>query len=149
MAQYVYQGYFDDVIAGLTGVQDLRLLLVMSNSTFDSQANGMSNMSDFTTIDECDGAGYVQLDLASVALAWDGANLRLEYDATDGDMDGGGGVITAATRTVTGFIVKRYVDGTDANDVPWFGRDIGPYTLAGGAFDFQFNAEGILQLASA
>jgi len=148
MSQYVYQGYFDDVIGGNAGVEDLRVMLVMTNSTFDSQID-VQTMSDFTTIDECDGAGYVQLDLLSAAAAWDSGNSRLEYDAADGDLDGGSGIITASTRQVSGFIVKRYVDGTDANDVPWFGRDIGPYTLAGGAFDFQFNAEGILQLASA
>ena len=148
MAQYVYQGYFDDVIGGNAGAVDLRLMLVMTNSTFDSEID-VQTLSDFTTIDECDGAGYVQLDLAGVAAAWDAANDRLEYDATDGDLDGGSGIITASTRNVSGFIVYRYVDGTDANDVPWFGRDIGPYALAGGAFDFQFNAEGILQLASA
>jgi hypothetical protein len=148
MAQYVYQGYFDDVAGGNAGAEDLRVMLVMSNSTFDTDTN-VGNLSDFTTIDECDGAGYVQLDLASVAVAWDSSNARLEYDAADGDLDGGSGIITASTRDVTGFIVYRYVDGTAANDVPWFGRDIGPYTLAGGAFDFQWNTEGILQLASA
>lgn len=148
MAQYVYQGYFDDIASGNAGAEDLRVLLVMSNSTFDSDTE-VAKMDDFTTLDECDGAGYVQLDLANVTVTYDAVNDRLEYDADDGDLDGGSGIITVSTRDVTGFVVKRYVDGTDANDVPWYGRDIGPYTLAGGAFDFTFNAEGILQVASA
>jgi hypothetical protein len=148
MAQYVYQGYFDDIVGGNAGAVDLRVLLVMSNSTFDTDTN-VANLSDITTLDECDGAGYARLDLQTVTAAWDGTNMRLEYDAADGDMDGGSGIITASTRQVTGFIVYRYVDGTAANDVPWFGRDIGPYSLAGGAFDFQWNAEGFLQVASA
>lgn len=149
MAQVIYQGFYDDLLAGsVTASADLRVLLVMEDTTCDTEPDAQ-NMSDFTTIDECDGAGYAQLDLASVAAAYDSANDRLEFDAADGDMDGGSGIIGAATRDVTGYVLYRYVDGTDANDVPWGYRDIGPYTMAGGPFDFTWNAEGILQLGSA
>jgi len=149
MGQVVFRGFTDDLLAGNTiSAADLRVLLVMSNTTCDTEPDAQT-MSDFTTIDECDGAGYVQLDLASVAAAWDAANDRLEWDATDGDMDGGSGAIAAATRDVTGYVIKRYVDGTDANDVPWVYRDIGPYTMAGGPFDFTWHAEGLIQVASA
>jgi len=61
-------------------------------------------------------------------------------------LDGGGDSIALSTRDVTGYVIKRYVDGTDANDVPWGYRDIGPYSLSGGPFDFTFNTEGILQI---
>ena len=149
MAQVVYQGFYDDILGGaVTAAADLRVILVMTNTTCDTQEDAQ-NMSDFTTIDECDGAGYAELDLASITAAYDSTNDRLEFDAADGDMDGGSGAIAAATRDVQAYVIKRYVDGTDANDVPWVYRDIGPYTLAGGAFDFAWNAEGIGQGASA
>jgi len=103
-------------------------------------------MSDFTTIDECDGAGYAELDLAAWTGAYDSTNNRYEFDATDGDMDGGTDSIALSSRQVQGYVLYRYVDGTDANDVPWGYLDIGPYTLGGGKFDFVWNAEGIAQL---
>ncbi len=147
MAQIVYRGYADDVLAGnaISGA-DLRIILVMTSTTCDTEHDAQ-DFADFTTIDECDGVGYAELNLASVAAAWDAANNRLEWDADDGDMDGGGGSIAAASRDVQGYVIYRYVDGTDANDVPWGYQDIGPYTLSGGTFDFAFDAEGIFQLA--
>jgi len=149
MGQVMFRGFTDDVLAGAAiSAADLRVILVMTNTTCDTEPD-VQTMSGFTTIDECDGVGYAELDLASVAAAWDATNNRLEWDATDGDMDGGGGSIAAATRDVQGYVIYRYVDGTDANDVPWGYRDIGPYTMAGGPFDFVWNAEGIAQLASA
>ena len=145
----IYQGFYDDLMGGsFTGAPDCRVYLLMTNTTCDTELDAQT-MSDFTTIDECDGAGYVQLDLLTGTTAYDVANDRLEYDAADGDMDGGSSIIAAASRDVSMYLVKRYVDGTDANDVPWFAKEIGPYTLAGGAFDFTWNAEGLLQIASA
>jgi hypothetical protein len=149
MGQIVYQGYLNDIIGGAAvAAADLRVLLVMTDTTCDTE-NDAATMSDFTVIDECDGVGYVQLDLLSGAAAYDAVNDRLEYDVADGDMDGGGGIITVSTRSVSGFLIKRYVDGTDANDVPWVFRDIGPYILSGGAFDFEWSTEGIIQVAGA
>jgi hypothetical protein len=144
MSQKIYRGWHDDMLAGnVVSAVDLRIMLVMTNTTCDTE--DAQTLSDFTTIDECDGVGYAQLDLAGVGAAWDAVNLREEWDATDGDMDGGGGSIAASARDVQGYVVYRYVDGTDANDVPWGYRDIGPYTTAGGPFDFAWNAEGIWQ----
>ena len=146
MAQVMFRGFVDDVLAG-TAVSgaDLRVLLVMTNTTCDTEHDAQT-LSGFTTLDECDGTGYARLNLASVAGAWDATNNRYEWDADDGDMDGGGGSITASSRAVQGYVIYRYVDGTAANDVPWGYRDIGPYTLSGGSFDFTWNVEGIAQI---
>ena len=149
MAQVVYQGFYDDLMAGnVTSSADLRALLVMSNTTIDVDEDAQT-LSDFTTIDECDGTGYSELDLASVSVAYDSTNDRLVIDAADGDFDGGGGSITATTREVSRVLIKRYVDGTDANDVPWFSIDIGPYDPVGGAFDVTWNSTGIAYIGSA
>jgi hypothetical protein len=120
MAQVVYQGFYDDIVAGFVkAATDVRARLVMSNTTIDTQEDAQT-ISDFTTLDECDGTGYVLLQIANLTVAYDSTNDRLVIDGDDGDFDGGSGVITASSRTITRVLIERYVDGTDANDVPWF-----------------------------
>ena len=143
MAQAVYQGLHDDIIGGsLTSSADLRLMAVMSNTTTDTETDAQT-LSDFTTIDECDGVGYAQADLASLSVAYNASTDKLVIDADDCDLDGGSDIIAVSTRQVTRLLFYRYVDGTDANDVPWFSIDVGPFTLSGGPFDVQFNTTGI------
>lgn len=149
MAQAVYQGFYDDLVAGnVTASADLRAMLVMSNTTTDTETDAQT-LSDFTTQDECDGVGYAQLDLLTITCAYDTATDRLVIDAANGDFDGGLGTIAASSRDVTRVLIYRYVDGTDANDVPWASIDIGPYTTAGGAFDVTWNATGVIYIGSA
>ena len=144
MAQAVYQGLHDDMEAGnVTDGADIRCMAVMSNTTTDTETDAQT-LSDFTTIDECDGVGYAQADLASVTVSYDAANDRhMQIDAADFDLDGGGDTVATATRDVTRILYYRYVDGTDANDVPWFSIDIGPYTMQGGSFDVIVNTTGL------
>jgi hypothetical protein len=151
MAQIVFRGFSDDMIAGnAIAAADLRVLLVMTNTTVDTE-HDVQTLSGFTTLDECDGVGYARLDLASVAGAWDATNNRYEWDADDGDMDGGTNSILASTRDIQGFVIYRHVDGTDANDVPWVYSDTGgfPFTTGGGSFDFTWDTEGLIQVKSA
>ena len=145
----VHQGFYVDLLAGnVVAAPDLRVRAVMSNTTCDTEAD-VSTFSGFTTIDECDGVGYAERDLANVSVAYDSANDRLLIDADDYDLDGGGGSVAASSRQVVGLVYYRYVDGTDANDVPWFYVGIGPYTMTGGAFDITVHADGIANIALA
>lgn len=142
MAQVVYQGFFVDLEAGtVTDATDLRAKLVMSSTTIDVE--DALNLVDFTAIDECDGVGYAELDLASLSVAYDDTNDRLMIDAADGDFTGGTDILQVSTRQITRVLFYRYVDGTDANDVPWFSQDIGPFTTAGGPFDAVWPTTGI------
>ena len=144
MAQVIYQGFFDDVAAGnVTSSADLRAMLLMANTTTDTEEDAQT-MSDFTTIDEADGVGYAALDIAGVSVAYDSTNNRLVIDGTDDDFESGG--IDTCSRNVTRVLIKRYVDGTDANDVPWSSIDIGPYSPGGGTFDVTWNTTGILYI---
>ena len=151
MAQVVYQGFYDDVLAGnVTASADLRAILCMSNTDIaDAGAEDAQNMSDFADYDECDGLGYAELDLANVTMAYDSTANTLVIDADNGDFDGGGDVIQTSSRQVTRVLIKRYVDGTDANDVPWTSIDIGPFTTSGGPFDVTWNASGAIYIGSA
>jgi len=149
MVQTVYQGFYDDIMGGtVIAASDLRAILVMSNTTTDTEEDAQT-MSDFTTIDECDGVGYAEYDVVSHAVAYNSTTDVLAIDGDDGDMDGGGDVIQVSTRDVTGIVFYRYVDGTDANNVPWFSETIGPFTLSGGPFNVVINAAGIATIGSA
>lgn len=149
MAQLIFQGFYDDLEAGtVTDAVDIRIMAVMTDTTCDTEVDAQT-LSDFSNIDECDGVGYAQLDLLNVTVAYDDTNDMLKIDADDGDLDGGGDVINVSTRDVQGLVCYRYVDGTDANDVPWWYLDVGPYTLGGGPFDITWHTNGVTRIKTA
>ena len=65
--------------------------------------------------DEYDGAGYSELDLASLLLTKQTATDRTELDAANGTF---GATVAAGTRSITALLFYVYVDGTTANDYP-------------------------------
>jgi hypothetical protein len=126
---------------------DIRARLCMTNTTCDTEIDAITNLSDYTTIDPADATGYADVALASEAAAADDANDRGEFDATDISFTGLGG---DATRDYQGVLLYKYIDGTNANDLPVcfidFTADI-PSTAT--QVDVPWNAEGILQAAQA
>lgn len=126
---------------------DIRARLCMTNTTCDTEVDAINDLADYTTIDTCDSTGYADVALASEAVAADDANDRAEFDATDLSFTGLGG---DATRAIQGVLLYKYVDGTDANDLPLcfidFTSDI-PTTAT--QVDVPWDAQGILQLAAA
>jgi hypothetical protein len=149
MTQTVYQGFYDDLAAGeANSAADVRARLLMSNTTVAAEEDAQT-ISDFTTLDECDGVGYVELTIANLDVAYDAATDLYVIDGDDGDFEGGLGEILASTRPVSRILIYRYVDGTDAADVPWFSQDIGPFYTVGGKFDVMWNSTGIAYIGSA
>ena len=126
---------------------DIRGRLCMTNTTCDTEIDAIDNLSDYTTIDPGDATGNADVALASEAVTADDANDRAEFDATNLSFTGLSG---DATRAYQGVLLYKYVDGTDANDIPLafidFASDI-PSTAT--QVDIPWNAEGILQLSQA
>jgi hypothetical protein len=123
---------------------DLRLLLVMTNTTADTeQDTGL--ISAFTTLDEYDGAGYSRAALASQVVTRDDPNNRAELSATSPVSFGA--TVAAGTRSAQAAILYRHV-GADSANIPIAFIDSGGFPLngAGGPFEFAINAEGILQV---
>jgi hypothetical protein len=147
MATVWFQGFYDDLLAGNVAAADIRSILVMTDTTCDTEEDSQT-MSDFTTIDECDGVGYAELDHTVSSSAYDATDDRWEIAvAGSQDYDGGSGSISGATRNVQGHVVYRYVDGTDANDVPWLYSDdpaAFPFTPTGGAAEFTSHGDGFI-----
>lgn len=125
------------------GTADLRMLLVMSNTTVDTEDDAV-NLAGFTTIDEYDGANYARADLAGVSVAKDATNNRSEVTFTAPTFSSLG----AGTRQCQAAVVYLHVDGTAANDIPLFYIDTGGFPFDGSGTDVTIspNAEGALQV---
>ena len=124
---------------------DIRARLCMTNTTCDTEVDAINDLADYTTIDIADATGYADVALASEAVAADDANNRAEFDADNISFTGLSG---DATRDYQGVLLYKYVDGTNANDLPLcfidFTADI-PSTAT--QVDVPWDAEGILQAA--
>ncbi len=146
MASVVYNKFKQRSAAGEIDLDadDIRLRLVMSNTTCDTDNDGIEDLADFGDIDACDGANYVDKALAGEAVNLDDANDRAEFDAADVTWT----ALGVGTRTTVGVLVYKYVDGSDANDLPiGYVEFSGAVTHDGTDFTIQWSAEGILQLA--
>jgi len=126
---------------------DIRARLCMNTTTCDTEKDAITDIADFTLVDVADATGYADVALTSEAVAVDDANDRSEFDAADVSFTGLSG---DATRDYQGVLIYKYVDGTDANDIPIafidFTADI---TSAATQVDVPWSSEGILQLAQA
>lgn len=124
---------------------DIRARLCMTNTTCDTEVDAINDLADYTLIDVADATSYADVALASEAVAADDTNDRAEFDAADISFTGLGG---NATRDYQGVLLYKYVDGTNANDLPLafidFATDI-PSTAT--QVDVPWDAEGILQLS--
>jgi hypothetical protein len=112
MAIVWFQGGIEDEHNGdLAGSPDLRGLLTMGGTTCDTE--DAVNLADFTTIDEFDGVNYVRIDFANVADAYDAATRKMQITADNGDC---GTDVAPGSGPISGMLILRHVDGTEAND---------------------------------
>lgn len=121
MATIYFQGFFDDLFAGNVDGADIRTILVMTDTTCDTEDSAQT-MADFTDVDECDGVGYQALDHTVSSNAYDGTDKRWEIHVASDEGFSAAGAVNGSSRDVQGAVVKRYVDG-GSNDVPWLYTD--------------------------
>jgi len=117
----------------------------MTNTTCDTEVDAINDLADYTTIDPADATGYADVALGTKAVNVDDTNNRAEFDADNAVFSGLGG---DASRDYQGVLIYKYVDGTNANDLPIafidFSADI-PSTAT--QVTIPWDAEGILQIA--
>lgn len=124
---------------------DIRALLCMTNTTADTDRDAQ-HMSDITTLDEFNGAGYTAATLTGVAVTVDTVNDLARIDCDDFTF---GSSVSAGTRSIQGILLKVRVDGTSANDYPLAWIDTGanfPFAADGSEIDFAANASGVLRV---
>ena len=143
MASFVYTPAKTAILNGDIdfAVDDIRLALVMTNTTADTDQD-MANIADITTLDEMDGANYARKSLAGEAVNEDAANNRAEFDATDVTWT----ALGAGTRQVAGAVLYKHVtNDADAVLIAYIDTGGFPFTANGGDVTVTWNAEGILQ----
>lgn len=115
MASVVYNEALRAIAAGEIDLNaaDIRARLLMTDTTADTEKDGIVNIADLTTVDIADATGYADVDMDGLAVNKDDPNDRAEFDANDAVFSGLSG---DATRDYQGVLLYVYVDGTDAND---------------------------------
>lgn len=143
----VYTPFKGDILRGLSshnlveGGADVRVLLAMTNTTFDTEQDD-EFVGDTTTPDEYDGANYVRKALGSQTVTDDAANDRAEFDAADIQWV----ALGAGTRQAAGMVALIHITDDAASFlVCWIDSGGFPFSGNGGNVDVAWNAEGILQ----
>lgn len=151
MANQVFNEFKRAVLAGEVDLDaagdDIRVSWHMTNTTIDTENDGIATNNDFTTPDEFDGSGYSTPGdaLANEAVNKDDANDRAEFDADNYTKTS----VSAGTRDVQGLLVYKFVTNWISSlPICWIDQGTNlPFTPNGGDITIQWNAEGILQLS--
>lgn len=95
---------------------DIRARLCMTNTTCDTEVDAIADLADYTTIDPSDATGYADVALDTETVTANDANNRADFD-TAADIVFAG-LSGDATRDYQGVLLYKYIDGTNANDLP-------------------------------
>lgn len=114
MASQAYNEFKENIIDWLVTTATIKVLLLMTNTTADTENDGISATTDFTTLDEHDGSGYAQATLATKTATKDDANDRGKFDAADVTFSSLG----AGTRDVAG-VLLCWNDGGTLRPITW------------------------------
>lgn len=122
---------------------DLRVALLMTNTTVVAVRDTANFVGDIVTLDEMDGSGYVRKVLAGEALATDATNDRVELTATATTWT----TLGAGTRSVAGALVYKHVtNDADSPVLAWFDDGGFPKAATGSDFTVTWSSEGLMQL---
>lgn len=147
MASKIPHKTLSNMIAAWIATADVRAKLVMSNTTCDTEIDGINNLDDYTTIDISDATGYVDITVTGEAAASDDGNNRAEFDVDDVVFPGLSG---DATRDYVGVLLFDYVDGTLANDKnPIYIEFTAPVPKEATQVTVPWDPEGVVQFAQA
>lgn len=127
------------------GTSDLRAILVMTNTTADTERD-KATVGGFTTLDEFDGSGYSRPTLSMSASAENNSTHLSWTDAADFTF---GTTVGPGTRQAQGYVIVKNVNG-GANDIPIAFVDSGgfPFAGGGGAVNVTVDVAGLLQVAA-
>lgn len=142
MANLVYLNAKDQIANGDIDFvnADIRLMLVDSSTTADTENTGIDFIDDFTTLGELSGTGYARAALANQAVNKDVGNNRAEFDADDVTFTG----IDAGTAQAA-LIYLHVTNDADSIPILYIDTTDFPIVTNGGDVTLNFNAEGILQ----
>lgn len=145
MASKIFNEAKERLLAGDLDLNadDIRVSLHMTNTTIDTENDGISINSDFATPDEFDGSGYSAggQALDNEAVSKDDTNDRALFDADDELFTSLG----AGTRNIAGALVYEFNTNWGASSpIAWYEFSATP---DGSNFTIQWNSVGLLSLA--
>lgn len=123
---------------------DVRAVPVMTDTTADSERDAKDQVSDFTTLDEFNGANYSTggIALAGQAVNIDDANDRAEFDADD--FPAAAASYGAGTRDIEGLLLIIWNTNLNASMPYHWLEPATDWSPDGSAFQWLVNAEGLL-----
>lgn len=148
MATFIYNEFKRAVLAGeidLDAPNDIRVLLLMSNTTFGSQ-DDINTLGDVTTADYYDGTGHDSVNghpLSGETIVEDVPNNWAEFDASDLTIT----ALGAGTRQCVAILLFKWITTRDSS-LPIAHIDNAPqlpFTGNGSDVTMAWNVEGILQ----
>lgn len=145
MANFVYTTAKKGLMNGTIDLDtdDIRALLVLSNSTCDTEED-KTFLDQFTTLDEAQAGGgsYARQALTGEAVAADDANDRGEFTSDAITFT----AVVEQARDIIGMVLYKFVnDDTDSIPIAFIDDDA-PYNPGGGDVVYTPKAEGWLQL---
>jgi hypothetical protein len=141
--QYAYGQYLTKQVDLVN--DDIRMIMLMTNTTVDTERDAKDQVSDFTTLDAHDGANAPASGSAldSQAVNIDDANDRAEFDAADEVIT----ALGAGTRPVQGELLFSFITNLNSSLPLHYIEYASNKNPDGSDFTRVFNAEGILQAA--
>lgn len=148
MASVIYNKALANMLSDyLVSGKDVRAILVMTNTTCDTENDAIDFVANFTTLDEGDGTGdTTRIALTSEAAAEDDTNDRGEFDAADLSFTGLAG---DATRAYQGVLLYEHVTNDADSKVVAFIDFASDIASTATQVDVPWDAEGILQASQA
>ena len=129
------------LLAALVTGKDVRVALLMTNTSAGTNNDGIDFVGDITTLDEMDGANYARAALTSEAAAEDDANDRGEFTASDLTWTSLG----AGTRNIAGALLYQHETNDADSPVIAYFEFSSSVAADGNNFQIQWDSEGILQ----
>ncbi len=148
MADFAYNVFAAELLKGtidLDAPDDIRVLLFESKTDVDKDDADVAAVLARAGTTELTSTNYARQNLGSDAVTQDDANDRAEYDAADAVFST---LVQAAAETITGYLVYKFITN-DAGSIPMVQGDISPAIVPNGDLTMQWDAQGIIQLASA
>lgn len=144
MSNFVFTEALEEHAKGSINLatDDIRVMLVMSNTTADVEGSGGVDATTLSaiTLDEYDGANYARKALANESVTKDATNNKGVFDADDVTWS----ALGVGTRQAQAALIFKNVTN-DADSIPLYYVDTGGFPFAGNGSDvtLQWASTGI------
>ena len=148
MANFVYTVAAFDLFNGdldFNAPDDIQVMLLEKKTDVNKDDANVKVVLDRAGTIELSSTNYVRVALANETTTQDDANDRVEFDADDATFSS---LAQSSTEAIVAYLVFKD-GGVDSSSIPILQVDISPSITPNGTLTLQWDAQGILQGASA